>query len=99
MSNIDFSVGTRGMSLVCGGSPFLYKPAVITGNFNINHIRKLLMKGSSYRKHNNINCKSLLLDAIRKYKLKWANTQSQSCHSLQEGNLCTAKFSQGSRWY
>ena len=80
MSDIDFSVGTNMMMCECSSSPFVYGPAghVITGNLRIignKHLRRLLIKGPLYREQNYVNwskVQDLLLDAIRKYKIKWA---------------------------
>ena len=60
------------MSCKCSTSPFVYTPAghVVTGNLNIvknKHVRKLLMKGPTYREQSNIKMRSflsLLLECI-----------------------------------
>jgi hypothetical protein len=80
------------MSCECASSPFLYKPAghVVTGNLNIiknRHIRKLLVKGPSYREQNNVNwnkVQSILLDAVRKYKVNWARKEHVDVRLLNE---------------
>ena len=48
------------MSYDCHSSPYLYVPVghVVTGNLRIitnKHIRKLLVKGPSYREQNGVN--------------------------------------------
>ena len=57
MSDIDFSVGTNIMTGERSSSPYVYGPAVhgITGNLHMignRHIRRLLIKGLSYREQN-----------------------------------------------
>ena len=57
------------MSCKCSISPFVYTPAghVVTGNLNIvknKHVRKLLMKGLTYREQKN---EELCIDAVRVY--------------------------------
>ena len=81
--NIDFSVGSNMMTCECSSSPYVYGPAghVITGNLCIignTHIRRLLIKGPSYREQNYVNwnkVQDILLDAIRRYKIKWAKKE------------------------
>ena len=62
IKNLDFDVGTTNniMSCKCITSPFVNTLAghVVTGNLNIvknKHVRKLLMKGPTYREQSNIN--------------------------------------------
>ena len=63
---------------------------MITGNLCIvenKHIRRLLIKGPSYREQNYINWKKvqdLLLDAIRRYKIKWAKKEHFDVRMLGE---------------
>ena len=71
------------MSCNCDESPFIYSPAkhVVTGNLNIiknRHIRKLLVKGPSFREQRNINWRkveSICMEGVRKYRLKWAENR------------------------
>ena len=54
----------------------------MTGDLNIvkdRQVRKLLIKGPTYREQNNINWKKneeLCIEAVRKYKTKWARTEN-----------------------
>ena len=92
MSDIDFSVGSNMMTCECSSSPYVYGPAghVITGNLRIignKHIRRLLIKGPSYREQNYVNwnkVQDLLLDAIRRYKIKWAKKEHFDVRLLGE---------------
>ena len=92
VSDIDFSVGFNMVTCECSSSPYVYGPAghVITGNLRIignKHIRRLLIKGPSYREQNYVNwneVQDLLLDAIRRYKIKWAKKEHFDVRMLGE---------------
>ena len=83
IKNIDFVIGTGDLICNCCTSPFVYPPVghVITGNLNIvknGALRRLLMKGPSFREQNNINWDvnvHLCKEAINKYKEKWARKE------------------------
>ena len=92
LKNLDFEVGTTGSSCQCNGSPYIYVPAghVVTGNLNIvknRHIRKLLMKGPSYREQRNINWNKveiLCMEAICKYRVRWAKKENVDVRVLAD---------------
>ena len=90
--NLDFDLGTTGLSCKCNTSPYVYTPAghVVTGNLNIirnRHVRKLLSKGPTYREQNDINWKKneeLCVEAIRKYRIKWAKKEKVDVRVLED---------------
>ena len=92
VSKIDFAIGSRDMVCNCVSSPYNYGPAghVVTGNLRIvdnRHIRQVLIKGPSYREQNGINwnrIRTLLLDAVRTYKKRWAKKEHFDVRLLNE---------------
>ena len=80
IANLDFDKGTADVSCSCNNSSYKYEPAghVVTGNLCIiknRHLRKLLLKGPSYREQSNINwnkVRMVILLAVEKYRVSWA---------------------------
>ena len=91
-SNLNFEIGTVNMSCNCSTSPYTYAPAghIVTGNLGIvknKHVRKLLTKGPTYREQNNINWnrnEEICLEAIRKYRVKWAKSENIDVRVLSD---------------
>ena len=91
-SNLNFEIGTVNMPCNCSTSPYIYAPAghIVTGNFGIikdKHVRKLLTKGPTYREQNNINWnrnEEICLEAIRKYRVKWAKNENIDVRVLSD---------------
>ena len=73
-------MGTEQMTCNYGSSQYTYAPAghVVTGDLSTitdYTLRKLIMKGPSYREQNNINWNlnmKLCREAVMKYRKKWA---------------------------